>query len=66
MFLKANKASNILFIFVNIYFKLKYCIVSSITERKNIKQLPKFILQLLYNHGILNINIFPLNLFLNH
>ena len=37
MFLKANKASNFLFIFANIYLKLKYCIVSSITERKKYK-----------------------------
>ena len=41
MFLKANKASNFLFIFANIYFKLKYCIVSSITERKKYKAVTK-------------------------
>lgn len=41
MFLKANKASNILFIFANIYFKLKYCIVSSITETKKYKAVTK-------------------------
>ena len=38
---KITEASYILFIFANIYFNLKYCIVSSITERKKYKAVTK-------------------------